>query len=300
MLYIVEAGSWIFLSYSNTQEEHLMTDKKEQKISKPFLRWAGGKSWLIKHLPSIISDTIFRNYHEPFLGGGAVFFALAPAGVKYLSDLNEELIETYSAIRDEKENVINVLKTFSNDNESYYEIRKTVYVDSASKAARFIYLNNTSYNGIYRVNQKGVYNVPYGYRETPFYIEDKLSIASDLLNNAVLSACDFTQGHNNIKEQDLVFLDPPYVVSHNDNGFIKYNQKLFSLEDQERLSGFIDIIKQKGAYYILTNAAHQKIKDIFTKDGDHVIELSRASLIGGENAVRGQVNELIFTNIGGE
>ena len=115
------------------------------------------------------------------------------------------------------------------------------------------------------------------------------------LKKATLFHGDFLLTQQNIKKNDLIFLDPPYTVSHNDNGFIKYNQKLFSLDDQERLSKLIDFIKRKGAFYVLTNAAHTTILEIFEK-GDLLIPLQRANLIGGTKAIRGHTTEYIFTN----
>lgn len=268
----------------------------EASTTKPFLRWAGGKTWLIKHLKEIVGSLSFNQYHEPFLGGGAVFFALSPEKKSYLSDLNPELINTYQVIKDSPHAVVNILKTFENSEKFYYWIRSQVFENEVEQAARFIFLNQTSFNGLYRVNQRGEYNVPFGHRSKSFLEEDKLIEASTYLKNAHLTFGDFTCNMKEIKKGDLVFLDPPYTVSHNNNGFIKYNQKLFSLDDQKRLSAFVDYIKLQGAYYILTNAAHQVIKEIFEK-GDLRLERNRASLIGGENAVRGKVSEYIFTNI---
>lgn len=272
----------------------------ENSITKPFLRWAGGKTWLIKHLKSITGDSSFRNYHEPFLGGGSIFFTLPNESefFSYLSDLNPELIVTYQSIKDNPFEVIDLLRGYENTKEFYYQTRSTIPDTQIERAARFIYLNQTSFNGIYRVNQRGEYNVPFGYRTKNFLEEDKLISASISLQKAELSCGDFTCNGDNIREGDLVFLDPPYTVSHNNNGFIKYNQQLFSLEDQKRLSEFIDFIKNQGAYYILTNAAHKTILDLFEK-GDTCLELSRASLIGGDNAKREQVSEYVFTNISG-
>ncbi|MDB4918465.1 MAG: adenine methylase Dam [Mucilaginibacter sp.] len=263
--------------------------------AKPFLRWAGGKTWLIKHLNNVKTFK-FNNYHEPFLGGGATFFYINPSETSYLSDLNEQLIDTYIAIRDNVNLVINKLKTFENSEKQYYIIRDTEFLEIHERAAKFIFLNQTSFNGIYRVNLKGVYNVPYGYRNKNFLDEELLRLSSTSLRKTELVASDFDIVRNNIREGDLVFLDPPYTVSHNDNGFIKYNEKLFSLDDQYRLSNLISYIKEQNAYYILTNAAHNKVKEIFEKN-DSLHELPRASLIGGTNAVRGSFNEFVFTNL---
>lgn len=267
----------------------------DQNITKPFLRWAGGKNWLVKHLGDLIPKSGFNNYHEPFLGGGSIFFSLKPSNTSYLSDLNYDLIETYICLKNSPEEVIKVLKTYKKDAEFYYKIREKEYREPVKRAARFIFLNQTSFNGIYRVNLKGQYNVPFADRHKNFLEPENLRAASESLKNAILYQGDFEILKNNIKKRDLVFLDPPYTVSHNKNGFIKYNQKLFSLEDQIRLSQLIDFIKRKEAYYILTNAAHKTIKEIFDK-GDNVYELSRANLIGGINANRGKTTEYIFTN----
>ncbi len=262
----------------------------------PFLRWAGGKNWFVKHINSFIPENGFNNYHEPFLGGGAVFFSVSQKNESFLSDLNTELIETFITVRDHVNDIINELKTYKNTAEFYYEIRENNFQDKIKKSARFIYLNQTSFNGIYRVNLEGKYNVPFGYRKKDFLDEKKLKDVSFALSNSTLFSDDFDCIRNNLKTNDLVFLDPPYTVSHNNNSFIKYNQKLFSLDDQYRLSSLIDFIKSKNAYYILTNAAHHKIRDIFNKK-DKIVELNRASLIGGTKAKRGAVSEYIFTNI---
>lgn len=268
---------------------------KEDNVA-PFLRWAGGKRWLVKHLDQIIGTIEYKNYFEPFLGSGAVFFALSPKNKVFLSDLNQELIDTYFALQTDPNSIIENMEHFENTKEFYYYMRNYEAMNIADKASRFIYLNQTSYNGIYRVNLKGKYNVPYGYREKCFLEKNNLYEASKKLQGASLACADFSAIIPHIKEHDLIFLDPPYTVSHNNNGFIKYNQKLFSLEDQKRLSSLIDVLRDKKAYYILTNAAHKTILDIFEK-GDRRLELSRASLIGGENAKRGSVTEYIFTNI---
>lgn len=264
--------------------------------ARPFLRWAGGKNWLVRRVADLFGQLQFNNYHEPFLGGGAFFFAVGSGHKAFLSDFNGELIETYKSLRDDVEDVISIMREFSNTSDFYYELRDEKTDCPVRRAAIFIYLNQTSYNGIYRVNLKGVYNVPYGSRTKPFLDTDTLRACAKALSSVSLEPTDFHSTLKNIRSGDLVFIDPPYTVSHNNNGFIKYNQSLFSIEDQHRLARYIDDIRSKGANYILTNAAHVAIKDIFD-NGDRRIEVSRASLIGGKKANRGAVSEYIFTNL---
>jgi DNA adenine methylase len=269
---------------------------EDTKNAKPFLRWAGGKSWLIKYFSDLFPALKYANYHEPFLGGAALFFFLEQQQVSYLSDLNAELIDTYVAVKEDVEKVISELKKFSNCREDYYKIRDSKFRNDFKNAAKFIYLNQTSFNGIYRVNLKGVYNVPYGFRKKNFFEPENLRIVSLKLKQSIIQNSDFNIVKSNLKKGDLVFLDPPYTVTHNNNGFIKYNQKLFSLEDQYRLSSLIDYIEKRKAFYILTNAAHSKVEEIFEK-GHKKIILKRASLIGGINSKRGYFSEVIFSNL---
>lgn len=264
----------------------------------PFVRWAGGKTWLIPYLHKLIDNIHIEHYHEPFLGGAAIFFSLNLSKLSYLSDSNEQLVNTYIQIRDNPKSVINCFLQFKNNEYEYYRIRDNFEPKTSEEAAaQFIYLNQTSYNGLFRVNKQGKYNVPYGFRTNWHYDTRRISLASEKLKNTKISVGDFEINKYKINKHDLVFLDPPYTVSHNNNGFIEYNKNLFSLDDQKRLSRFIDYIKQKNAYYVLTNAAHEEIKKIFTKEGDSIIKLKRNSLIGGRNASREEIFEYIFTNI---
>lgn len=264
----------------------------------PFVRWAGGKTWLVPHLPSIIGDIHIEHYHEPFLGGGAVYFALDHHKKSYLSDANSQLINAYFQIKSHPEEVITLFSQMHNTEADYYRIRDELTADDTiENAARFLFLNQTSYNGLFRVNRNGQYNVPYGNRQKWTYDVDRIREVSKKLANTHLSVGDFEVNKYRIKKNDLVFLDPPYTVSHNNNGFIAYNQKLFSIEDQHRLKRFIEYIKRKGAYYILTNAAHETIRDIFLSEDDRILTLERNSLIGGKNSKRKIIEEYIFTNI---
>lgn len=275
----------------------VMGSQGETKQGRAFLRWAGGKAWLARQVERIFGGLSFARYHEPFLGGGAFFFSLGGNPAAYLSDKNDALIEVYQCLKNNHKLVITEMRQFKNTEEEYYRVRSEVPDCPYKRSARFIFLNQTSFNGLYRVNLKGVYNVPYGHRRKDFLDEESLELASRALRNSQLSSCDFMDALEFIGHGDLVFIDPPYTVSHNQNGFIKYNQALFSLEDQYRLAQFIIEVKRRGARYILTNAAHQKVREIFDL-GDTCLELSRANLIGGKQAQRGAVKELLFTNLG--
>ena len=269
---------------------------KEERI-KPFLRWAGGKSWFIDHLADLLDGHEFTNYYEPFLGGGSIFFSINVTGaVATLSDANKELIDTYIAVRDDVESVIKHFATYENTSDFYYKLRAKEPTDPAEKAARFIYLNHTSYNGLYRVNRQGKYNVPFGNRKSDTIDVEEIRKASRALEGVNLLSGDFENRGDVIHEGTLVFLDPPYTVSHNDNGFIQYNQSIFSIEDQERLAQYIQFIMDQGAYFILTNAAHNAIREIFAHCGRSML-VERQSLIGGKKAKRGLTSELVFTNI---
>ena len=262
---------------------------------KPFLRWAGGKRWFLKELKEFVNINNFNSYHEPFIGGGSVFFYLSPQK-GFISDFNEELINSYNSIKNNPEEIIELIQKYKKTKEEYYFIRNKKFNSDFEKAAQFIYLNQMSFNGIYRVNLKGEYNVPYGYRNSYNFDLENIRTVSIALKNIEIIHQDFEKSIDNVKKGDLVFLDPPYTVTHNTNGFIHYNQKLFSINDQYRLSNTINYIKEIGAFYILTNAAHQKIKEIFS-NGDKMIEIERACLIGGKNAERGKFTEIIITNI---
>jgi DNA adenine methylase len=262
-----------------------------------FIRWAGGKNWLVPYVQELIKDLEYNNYHEPFMGGASVFFSIEPPQRSFLSDVNNELVEAFCAVRDNPQRVIGYLKEYKVDSESYYAIRESSPRGKYQRAARFLYLNTYSFNGIYRVNQQGKYNVPYGHRENVSINYDRLLEASERLKNVEVKCQDFEASKTLIQQGDLVFLDPPYTVSKEANSmFIKYNSKLFSLDDQYRLARLVDYIIDQGAYFILTNAAHEKIMEIFQGKG-RLITRERNSLIGGKKAYRGKVQEFIFTNI---
>ena len=269
---------------------------EKPKHIRPFLRWAGGKSWLVKLIGEQIAQLDFNSYHEPFLGGGALALSLPETKRKYLSDKNERLIEAYCAIQENVEEVIKQLKKLQNNKETYYFIRNKKFRSSLKKAVQFLYLNKTSFNGIYRVNQNGEYNVPFGYRKVKICDPAHLRIVSNHLRNCALFSGDFEKSLRYIRKNDLVFIDPPYNLSDKSNPFFQYNEQGFDNADIERLIKYINAIKMKGAKYIMTNLYNKKVIETFGEI-DIIHKVQRADAIGGKNAYRGQIWEAVYTNI---
>ena len=211
-----------------------------RRISRPsrFLKWAGGKRWLAPRIRKLIPQT-YNRYIEPFLGSGATFFALEPKESKSLSDINVDLINSYVAVRDHWHRVQRLLEVHhaSHDEEYYYLVRDTRFRGPVQRAAQFIYLNRTCWNGLYRVNLRGRFNVPIGTKSAVVMDTDDFEWTSSLLETAILSCCDFESTIDLASKNDFIFVDPPYTVRHNMNGFIKYNEKLFSWADQNLAAG---------------------------------------------------------------
>lgn len=214
----------------------------------------------------------------------------------YLSDTNAELINAYRIIKSNSEDLINKLESFENNEKFYYKLRETTFDNNLENAARFIYLNKTSFNGIYRVNRKGIYNVPFGYRKIKDLFEfDNLLKVADQLQNTFFSVRDFKESCKKAKAKDLIFLDPPYTVAHENNGFVQYNQSIFSWENQIQLSKLSEKLNNDQIYFIITNAYHNSIKEIYTTG--RKIPLIRSSTIGGKGAIRTNYKEILITNI---
>ncbi|CAM3483518.1 DNA adenine methylase [Aequorivita lipolytica] len=275
-----------------------MTTEIKRKPVKPFLRWAGGKTWLTKHIDNYI-PTNFNDYYEPFLGGGSIFFYLKSKGYiknkAFLSDSNPELINTYKILKNNHKELFYLLQNHVDTEDEYYRIRNTEFTDPIERAAQFLYLNKTSFNGIYRVNRNGKYNVPYGKRKLDsLYDFEHLTKVSITLKNTYLSTQDFKNRCKKIHENDFVFIDPPYTVAHENNGFIQYNQSIFSWKNQIQLAKQTIEIDRKGAFFLVTNAYHDCIKEIYTLGSQE--KLSRASTIGGIGAKRTNYKEIIITN----
>jgi DNA adenine methylase len=260
---------------------------------KPFLKWAGGKRWLVKRHPDLFMVQ-FDRYVEPFLGSGAVFFHVAPP-VSLLSDLNKDLVNVYVSIRDDYKRVFSLLKTHSNrhSDEYYYKLRANRFSDAASRAAQFLYLNRTCWNGLYRENLKGEFNVPRGTKDTVIFPDEDFSQISGLLKKAKILSSDFERIIEGTRSGDFVFIDPPYTVRHNTNGFVKYNERIFSWADQVRLCSALKKKADSGATYLMTNACHQSVIELY-RDFATVIPTERVSILSADRRYRGTTNEALI------
>jgi len=261
----------------------------------PFLNWAGGKRWLM-HNFSALFPTTFERYYEPFLGSGASFFSLRPKRA-ILSDLNADLVNTYRQVKDHPREIFERLKEHHarHSNDYYYQIRSQFFEDELDKAAQFLYLNRTCWNGLYRVNNAGVFNVPIGTKHNVVLKTDNFIATSDALQSADLMCGDFTAASESANEGDFIYFDPPYTVKHNNNNFIKYNKRLFSWEDQIRLYETALSAKASGAMVAVSNACHESIIKLYENEFNiHV--LNRYSSISGKSEGRKGTEEVLITS----
>jgi DNA adenine methylase len=260
----------------------------------PFLKWPGGKRWLASRLAARIRPNLSGTYFEPFLGGGAVFFHVRPAKA-VLSDVNPELIATYRAIRSDARAVLRILRTHSVDSQTYYAIRQTKPTLQVEQAARMLYLNRTAFSGMYRLNRRGEFNVPYGGGErNPAILlnTDILRSASQALRCASLRVADFEQVIDQSHAGDVVYCDPTYTVAHDNNGFIRYNERNFSWSDQVRLSKAACLAAGRGAMVFISNANHESIKRLYR--GARIEVISRMSTVPPMHENRRSVLELLI------
>tara|TARA_B100000315_G_scaffold252171_1_gene288384 strand:- start:9598 stop:10419 length:822 start_codon:yes stop_codon:yes gene_type:complete len=257
------------------------------------IKWVGGKRWLTKTIAELLPHD-FRTYYEPFLGGGALFFNICPKKA-VLSDINKDLINAYIQVNKNCERIVRALKRKKISEEYYYRIRNVKYKDDFRKAAQFLYLTKTSFNGIYRVNKKGEFNVPFGFKYcTPLCDRENFFKASKKLKNAALLSVDFDEALKGAKKRDLVYLDPPYTVKHDNNGFRKYNESIFTWEDQLRLANTAKRLNKIGAYVFISNAHHDEILKLY--GGFKKITLSRHSVLSANANYRTPVKEILMVS----
>src|SRR6185312_4169827 len=236
--------------------------------------------------------TKYRHYYEPFLGGGAVFFALKPHSA-WLSDADSDLINCYGQVRDNREAVIRRLSKLRNSESDYYAVRATRPRALDVKAARLIYLTTLSFNGIYRRNRNGDFNVPYGQKtHLKPCDKDRIVAAGAALRCARLKCVDFEEAVKSAGSGDLVYCDPPYTVAHGTNGFLKYNARIFSWADQVRLAGLARRLVKKGCHVLISNAHHPSLVELYK--GFKCVIVSRPSTIAADVAHRRKTTECLF------
>jgi DNA adenine methylase len=266
---------------------------------KPFVKWAGGKRQLLDILVKE-SPEKFNNYYEPFVGGGALYFKLWSTGKirkAYLNDSNAELVNTYRIIQKRLSELIEELKTgkYENNSTHFYEIRGKELEDDVERAARFIYLNKTAYNGLYRVNSNGGFNVPYGKYSNPKILdEENLQLVNESLKHAVISLGDFKEILSKTKKKDYAYFDPPYHPLNN-NSFTKYTKNDFTFKDQERLQKLFTNLTKKEVYTMLSNSDTIFIRDLYK---NHIIsEVHATRQINCKADKRGKITELLIKGV---
>ena len=272
---------------------------------KPFVKWAGGKRQIIDKLKKYI-PTKYNCYYEPFLGGGALFFELAPKNA-VINDSNEELMNVYKVLcdHDKYTKMCKLLNEYeaSNNEKFYYEIRNKDKeknfnrLSDYKKAARTIYLNKTCFNGLYRVNKKGYFNVPYNKKNkiNTYEGENLLTIHMQLtLNNIKILSTDFAEAVKDAKEGDFVYFDPPYDSVSKNQTFNSYTEEGFGKEEQKRLSKVFKDLDKKGVKVMLSNHNTELINKLYKDYNIHIIEAKRS--INSKGNKRGKVEEVIITN----
>lgn len=268
---------------------------------KPVLKWAGGKRQLLEPILAFVDRAFpeqIETYYEPFAGGAAVFFALAARG-KFkrarLSDKNEDLIRVYKALRDEPKRVIHELEKLCQEKateEVYYKIRASRPTKASERAARMLYLNRTGYNGLYRVNRSGEFNVPYGRYKKPNILDpERLLATAGALQDVDLEVEDFEQSCKTAKRGDFVYFDPPYVPVSKTSSFAAYHSVAFTLSEHERLAKTFAKLTKKGVAALLSNSDTPETRQLYAAFDTHTVHAKRA--INSNGARRGTVTELL-------
>ena len=286
--------------FHRIDHDEVVSDAYRMNSATPraFLRWAGSKRSHLAHFIDFLPRR-FDTYREPFLGSGALFFLLQPHRAT-LTDACVPLVKTFQAVRDNVDGVLRHLRHLKPDRELFYKIRAKPGRGRYRRAAEFIYLNKTCWNGLYRVNSSGQFNVPYGAPKTSNMVVDEKNLRACAValqpNQVRLSAGDYEDSLSSTNPGDLVYLDPPYVTGHNNNGFIDYNETLFSWRDQERLADIAHELARIGAHVIITNAYHQDLIRLYK--GFSVRPFERHSTLASDSTKRRRVQEAILCSDG--
>ncbi|MHA1785596.1 MAG: DNA adenine methylase [Candidatus Helarchaeota archaeon] len=291
----------------NRNLEHYLELKRKQNleaktimnIPRPFVKWAGGKRQLLRQFDTYIPKT-FNKYIEPFVGGGALFFYLLPKeGI--LIDKNEELINVYNVIKNNVDELIESLKKHKNEKEYYYKLRSVDRSDEFSeysdvqKASRTIFLNRCCFNGLYRVNRKNQFNVPFGrYKNPKFCDEENLRAVNKALQNVKIYHDSFEKALDFAKKNDFIYFDPPYQPISNTAYFTSYTKDSFGEESQKELFNVFKKLDERGCKILLSNSCNRFILDLY-KDYK-IITMNAKRAINSDATKRGKIKELLILN----
>ena len=270
-----------------------------QNKTYPIVKWVGGKRQLmfelLKNMPAN-----YNRYFEPFIGGGALFFELQPKNA-YISDMNEELINLYSVVRDDVDSLIEDLEKHEVSKEYFLNIRNIDRTEMFSKlsnierASRFIYLNRTCFNGLYRVNSQGQFNVPFGNYSNPRIIdESNLRNCSELLKNTEIKVADFSEILTKVQKRDFVYFDPPYVPLNDTSSFTSYTKAGFDIDMQFKLRDVCDELDSMGVKFMLSNSDTKLVNELYSNYEIKKVFASRAVNANADG--RGKITEVLVRN----
>ncbi|RKV99759.1 MAG: DNA adenine methylase [Streptococcus sp.] len=269
----------------------------------PFTKWTGGKRQLLGELRSYMPETYGR-YFEPFVGGGALFFDLAPEQA-VINDFNEELINAYRQIKNNPAELINLLiKHKENNSKDYYLALRSADRDGrisrmtgVERAARILYMLRVDFNGLYRVNSKNQFNVPYGRYKNPKIVDvDLLYQISEYLNenDVEILQTDFAEAVKDAQTGDFVYFDPPYIPLNETSSFTSYTHEGFSYEEQVRLRDTFKELTERGVYAMLSNSSSPLVEELYKDFNIYFVEAQRTN--GAKSSSRGKISEIIVTN----
>jgi DNA adenine methylase len=276
---------------------------KEPLLLPLFLKWAGGKLQLIEQFENLFPHN-FNNYYEPFIGSGAVFFYIKPKlkpNKVILSDTNEELINCFVVVRDKPYELIELLSNHrkKHSKDYYYAVRsiESDRLDCVSKAARLIYLNKTCFNGLYRVNSKGQFNVPMGDYENPSIFDKNILFqASQLLQGVHLRVMTFEKVLDLAEKEDFIYFDPPYIPLSKTSSFTQYSKVSFSAKEQKRLSEVFSILDLRGCFVMLSNSDHALTRELYRDYEKNIVIVRAKRIINSVGSKRGAINEVVVTS----
>ncbi len=270
------------------------------KNTTPFLKWAGGKRQLLNQIrPRIPNFT--GQYIEPFMGAAAVFFDLAPQR-GWLNDINTELVNCFCMVRDSVDALIEQLAGYEYDKDMYYQTRELdrakgglSCLTEIERAARFIYLNRTGFNGLYRVNSKGQFNVPFGKYKNPDIInKDRLLACHKMLKNILITQSDFRKILSSVGSNDFVYIDPPYYPLSVTSHFTDYDSSTFADEEQAELADYLFYFNRKNIKFLASNSAHPRTYELYR--GLNITQVYAKRLINSDANKRASVAELLVSN----